>query len=224
MIITLDGPAGSGKSTTARAVARRLGFHHLESGGFYRALTLAALRVGIPVEQWPELTARQLDDLGVRARPDDGRYRFFIHDDDVTDALRAPDVNERVSHMARVPAVRNWLLERLREAARGVDLVADGRDMGTVVFPDADLKVFLVASAEVRARRRLAQNGIAEPDPDRLAEETRRLLERDRMDSEREVAPLRRPPDAVELDTTNLDFDEQVERIVELARERGAGG
>ncbi|MFW6078713.1 MAG: (d)CMP kinase [Gemmatimonadota bacterium] len=223
MIVTLDGPAGSGKSTTAGAVADRLGFHHLESGAFYRALTLAALDADIPPERWPDLSASDFDRLGVRALPDERGYRFFIDDDDATDRLRSKPVDEHVSLMARVPAVRDWLLHRLRDAARGVDLVADGRDMGTVVFPDAELKFFLTASAETRARRRLAQHGLHDPDPGRVAEETRRLLDRDRIDSERDIAPLRRPDDAVVVDTTHLDFDQQVDRIVRLAREHGAG-
>lgn len=220
MIIAIDGPAGSGKSSTARAVARKLGLRHLESGAFYRALTLAALEAGIPVEEWERLGLEDLDALRVSARPADNGFRLFIGDDDVTDLLRSPQVNAHVSHLARVPAVREWLLERLRAAARESDVVSDGRDIGTVVFPNADLKVFLVAAAETRARRRLAEQGIHEPTPKQLAEETARLLERDRIDSERDVAPLTRAPDAVLIDTTDLTFDEQVDRIVELARAR----
>lgn len=220
MIIAIDGPAGSGKSSTARAVARKLGLRHLESGAFYRALTLAALEAGIPVEEWERLGLEDLDALRVSGRPADNGFRLFIGDDDVTDLLRSPQVNAHVSHLARVPAVREWLLERLRAAARESDVVSDGRDIGTVVFPNADLKVFLVAAAETRARRRLAEQGIHEPTPEQLAEETARLLERDRIDSERDVAPLTRAPDAVLIDTTDLTFDEQVDRIVELARAR----
>lgn len=220
MIIAIDGPAGSGKSTTARAVARRLGLRHLESGAFYRALTLAALEAGIPVEEWDRLDTEDLEALRVSARPADDAFRLFIADDDATDRLRSPRVNAHVSHLARVPAVRDWLLARLRDAARESDLVSDGRDIGTVVFPDADLKVFLVASAETRARRRLAEHGILEPTPEQLAQETERLLERDRIDSQRDVAPLAKAPDAILLDTTHLTFDEQVDRIVALARAR----
>ncbi len=223
MIITLDGPAGSGKSSTARAVARRLGFRHLDSGAFYRALTHAALRVGVPPERWPALTEAELDALGVRAEPAGEGYRFFAAGDDVTARIRAPEVNAHVSHMARVPAVRGWLLGRLREAARGTDLVTDGRDMGTVVFPDAELKVFLVADPAVRARRRLAEQGTPEPTSADVDAEAARLLARDRIDSERALAPLRRASDAVSLDTTGLDFEAQVERVVELAHARGAG-
>lgn len=217
MIIAIDGPAGSGKSSTASAVAQRLGFVHLDSGAFYRALTLAALRAGIPEDRWAELDAGRLEGLGVQVRVERGGYRVLIDDDDVTDAIRSPKVNAHVSAMARVPAVRDWLLARLRDVARDADLVADGRDIGTVVFPNAELKVFLTADPEERARRRLAQEGVTAPDPQRLLEEVTRLEARDRMDRERDVAPLRRASDAVVLDTTSLDFEAQVERIVELA-------
>ncbi|HEX7051995.1 MAG TPA: (d)CMP kinase [Longimicrobiales bacterium] len=223
MIIAIDGPAGSGKSSTARAVARRLGFRHLDSGAFYRALTYAALRRGIPSERWPELDAAALDALGVTARRGDGGDRFFLDGTDITGEIRSAEVNAHVSQMARIPAVRHWLLDRLRDAGRHDDLVADGRDMGTVVFPDAELKVFLIADPEVRARRRLAEHGITDPDPDQLAAEVERLRTRDRMDAERETAPLRQAPDAVVVDTSNLTFDAQVERIVRLAESRMHG-
>lgn len=220
MIIAIDGPAGSGKSSTAREVARRLGFRHLDSGAFYRALTLAAQRAGIPPEEWESLDATDLDRFGVRAVPGDGGFRMLLGDEDVGDAIRDPAVNADVSTMAKVPAVRAWLLDRLRAASNGVDLVSEGRDTGTVVFPDADLKIFLVAEPRERARRRLIQQGVAEPSDAELAAETERLLERDRIDSSRAVAPLRKANDAVELDTTNLTFEEQVDRIVSLALER----
>ncbi len=222
MIIAIDGPAGSGKSSTARAVAKRLGFRHLDSGAFYRALTLAALRTGVTPERWAGLDQAALDRLGVRAVPGDGGFRMLVGEEDVDAAIRAPEVNAHVSTMAKVPAVRAWLLGRLRAAADGVDLVSEGRDVGTVVFPDAELKVFLVAEPRTRAARRLRQQGVAQPTDAQLEAETARLLERDRIDSERDVAPLRRAADAVEIDTSRLTFDGQVERILELARARGA--
>jgi cytidylate kinase len=219
MIITIDGPAGSGKSSTARAVARALGFRHLDSGAFYRALTYAALERGIPREHWEELSADQLDALEVGTRPVEEGYAMTVRGTDVSDEIRSQRVNAHVSHMARVPAVRTWLLEQLRAARDAGDLVTDGRDMGTVVFPDADLKVFLVCAPETRARRRLAER--SEPDePGTVAAEVARLVERDRIDSERAVAPLRRAEDAIELDTTGLSFADQVALIAKLARER----
>ena len=219
MIVTIDGPAGSGKSSTARAVARSLGFRHLDSGAFYRTLTHAALEAGIPPDDWDALTAGELDALGVGARAAGEGYVMTVGGKDVSAEIRSPRVNAHVSHMARVPAVRHWLLDQLRAAARAGDLVADGRDMGTVVFPDADLKVFLLCAPGTRARRRLAEQHLPDT-PDTVAAEIDRLLERDRLDTERAVAPLRRAPDAVDVDTTALAFQEQVDRIAALVGER----
>ncbi len=220
MIITIDGPAGSGKSTTARALAERLGFRHLESGAFYRTLTLAALRADVSLEHWEDLSIEELDRLDVSARPAVDGFALRIARHDVGDAIRSADVDAHVSRMAAVPSVRQWLLGRLRSAVDGIDTVTDGRDMGTVVFPDADLKIFLVADPETRARRRLADAGFTDPDRDQLMAQTRRLQERDRRDSERETAPLRKPDDAAVVDTTALTFDEQVGMIEVLARSR----
>lgn len=214
MIVTLDGPAGSGKSSTARAVAARLGFRHLDSGAFYRALTRAALDAGIPDARWAGLSLPELDALQVWGEAADQGYRLLARGVDITDRLRSPEVNARVSALAALPRVREWLLERLRQAAIGVDLVTDGRDMGTVVFPDADLKFFLVADPAVRARRRLLEGGQDPDAPAALAAEVARIEARDRADTERAAAPLREPEDAIRLDTTHLDFEEQVEAIV----------
>jgi cytidylate kinase len=221
IIIAIDGPAGSGKSSTAREVARRLGYRHLDSGAFYRAITLAALRAGIAPERWEGLTPRDLDALNVRGRPEGGGYALAIGDEDAGEALRAPEVNAHVSRMAAVPAVRGWLMDALRRAGERGALVADGRDIGTAVFPRAELKTFLVADPEERARRRLREAGQASPDPEQVRAEAARLLGRDALDSGRAAAPLRRAEDAVVIDTTRLAFEEQVERIVALARARG---
>jgi len=220
VIVTIDGPAGSGKSSTARAVAQRLGFRHLDSGAFYRALTYAALQAGIAEERWESLDSAALDALRVQARPGAEGWRMFAGDNDISEPIRSPQVNARVSHMARVPAVRGWLMGRLRAAAADGDLVTDGRDMGSVVFPDARLKVYLVADPRERARRRLAEHGHLAPGEAELAAEVARLLERDRIDSERAAAPLVQPADAVVIDTTGLSFEEQVARVVELAQRR----
>lgn len=220
MIVAIDGPAGSGKSSTAREVALRLGFRHLDSGAFYRALTLALLRSGTSPDRWSTLDETALDGLRVSGRAGDNGFALRIGDEDVSGAIRGEDVTRHVSAVAQVPAVRAWLLDRLRQAATGVDLVADGRDIGTVVFPDAEVKVFLVADPTERARRRLRERGIDDPDDTTLQDEIERLLSRDRTDSERAIAPLRRAVDAVEIDTTKLDFEEQVERIADLVRGR----
>lgn len=218
MIIAIDGPAGSGKSSTARAVARELGFRHLDSGAFYRAITYAAMQRGIPAAEWPRLDADRLESFNVSAEPVDTGFRMLLGGSDISGPIRRAEVNALVSAMARLPAVRDWLLKTLRDASRLSDLVADGRDIGTVVFPDADLKIFLVADPLVRARRRLEQMGLP-TDEESVAEELSRIEERDRADSSREIAPLRQAEDAVLLDTTKLAFGEQVKRIVALARE-----
>jgi len=226
MIVTIDGPAGSGKSSTARAVASRLGFRHLDSGAFYRALTLAALEAGVPPEEWDALDAAAIDRFDVTAEPAGGGFRMRVDGRDVAEAIRSPDVNALVSHMARVPAVRDWLLDRLRAAGRNSDLVTDGRDMGTVIFPHADLKVYLIAEPRTRALRRLRERGIPEPTAGEVEAETARLADRDRIDAAREAAPLRRPEGAVDIDTTHLTFAEQVDRIVErveAVRRHGGG-
>lgn len=221
-MVTVDGPAGSGKSTTAREVAGRLGFRHLDSGSLYRALTLALLEAGIPEEEWEELDDARLAGLDLRLATDDGGFRVLVDGRDPGEELRSGRVTSRVSALARVPAVRRRLLELQREAGRRGGVVADGRDMGTVVFPDAEVKVFLTASLEERARRRLLQEG-RKADAEAVEAEARRLRARDRTDEEREAAPLRKPEDALEVDTTSLTFEEQVARIVEAVRKPRSG-
>jgi cytidylate kinase len=224
VIIAIDGPAGSGKSSTAKAVARALGFRHLDSGAFYRAVTYAALQTDVDPQRWDQLTPAELERFGIQAQPADNGFRLYRFGVDLTDSIRLPAVNAHVSQIARVVAVRQWLFSRLRAAAHDSDLVADGRDMGTVVFPDADLKIFLTADPAERARRRLIEQGILGPTPAQVEAEKVRLTERDRIDSERSVSPLRPAEDAVRLDTTQLGFEEQVEAIVTLARARKAAG
>lgn len=218
LVVTIDGPAGSGKSTTARAVADALGLRHLDSGALYRAATLALLRAGTPEEAWDAVTMQQLRDLDIRLEPREGGFAVLIAGEDPGEALRGPDVTGRVSRAARIPAVRAWLLETQRAAAeRGV--VTDGRDMGTVVFPSADVKIFLSADVDERARRRILQEG-GTPDAEAIREEAERIRLRDELDAKREIAPLRPADDAVHLDTTGVDFEEQVSRIVGLVRAR----
>jgi cytidylate kinase len=219
MIIAIDGPAGSGKSSTARAVAKELNFRHLDSGAFYRAITYAAMQRGIAPGEWGKLSPAELEALRVSAEPADVGFRMLVDGVDVSEAIRGAEVNARVSAMARIPAVRDWLLETLRDTALKSDLVADGRDIGTVVFPDAELKIFLVAEPRTRAQRRLAQMGLPS-DPDAVAAELARIEERDLVDSSRDIAPLRAADDAIRVDTTDLGFEAQVSLIVGLARER----
>ena len=218
VVITIDGPAGSGKSTTAKEVARRLGLRHLDSGGLYRALTLALLRSGVPPSEWARLDDDAFRRLAIRLRPGSGGFDVLLGDDVPGEALRSPEVTRLVPYLAGLPAARARLVELQRSAAELGGLVADGRDMGTVIFPDAPLKVYLTASLEERARRRLLQEGDGRTDEAAVRREAERLRERDEADEGRNVAPLRRPDDAFELDTTGLSFDEQVDRIVQAAR------
>ncbi len=213
-VITIDGPAGSGKSTTARAVARRIGLRHLDSGALYRALTYVLLRGDVPPERWDEVGEGELDAIPLEIRPEGSGFRVLLDGEPLDEELRTEAVTEHVSRAARLPAVRARLLGLQRDAGREGGLVADGRDMGTVVFPDADLKVYLTADLEERARRRLAERGAEDPSPDRVETEKDRIRARDVRDAGRRISPLRRAKDAVEIDTTELDFEAQVERIV----------
>ena len=235
-VIAIDGPAASGKSSTARAVARRLGWAHLDSGALYRAITLAALdnlgekagEGGTAGEGWSAQRIVGLaDGLPVRLVLVGDVFRPEVAGVDVEKAIRSERVTRRVSEVAAIPEVRHWVNVQQRDAAlrhhAGVaGVVVDGRDIGTVVFPDAPLKVFLTASPEERARRRLAQRG-GRVDPSELQREAAALAARDQADSTRAVAPLRAAADAVVLDTTRLSLDDQVARVVALARDRLPG-
>jgi cytidylate kinase len=217
-VVTLDGPAGAGKTSTAKEVARRLGLRHLDSGALYRALTYGLLEAGVSEERWPDVGVEDLRALGVGLEGREGSFVVRVGGHVVDAELRTPEVTGRVSRLARVPAARACLLELQRGAGEAGGLVADGRDMGTVVFPDADLKIYLVADLEERARRRLREQGTEQPSADVLAEQLRAIRDRDRIDSARDISPLRSPDDALEIDTTELSFEEQVEAIVERAR------
>ena len=221
MIIAIDGPAASGKSTVARALARRLGIHYLDTGAMYRAVAWLALQRGVDLHDEDRLAAL------THAHPVTFHYgegasvpsAVSIDGHDVTTAVRLPAVDAAVSAVARVPAVREAMVEQQRAIAAEEDSVVEGRDIGTVVFPDADVKVFLTASADERARRRqidLAGTGHA------VAQDTVRetLERRDHADSTRPVAPLGQADDAVALDTTGLSVDEVVDAICALVEER----
>jgi cytidylate kinase len=209
MIIAIDGPAGAGKSTVAKAVAEALGLTYLDSGAMYRCVALAALRAGVGVDDGAALgrLAR-----GLHLTLADGSVS--LDGDDVTEAIRAPEVSAAASHVSVHPEVREAMVERQRALIVGGDYVAEGRDIGTVVSPDAGLKVFLTASNAERARRRAAESGEALADV-RAA--------RDARDRGREHGALRAADDAVEIDTTGLSAEEVAARIADLAAERGMG-
>jgi CMP/dCMP kinase len=226
-VIAIDGPSASGKSSTARAVAESMGFAHLDSGALYRGVTLVALREaarrgrphGDPLDALdPEAILRAAEDRGLMLQPDGAGFAAYLEGEPVDAELRGARVTGCVSAVSAVPVIREWINSRLRAMVRaGRDVVVDGRDIGTVVFPDADLKVFLTASPTARAGRRISQRGV-EPDSSRLEAEAAALAARDQADSSRVVAPLRPAEDAVLMDTTTMTFAEQVRRIVELAR------
>ena len=218
-VIAIDGPAASGKSSTAHWVAERLGFRHIDSGALYRAATAAAVRTQ-PSGRWTdELVLEAASD--VRLLPNRTSFVAAIGDEPIDAEIRDATVTQHVSLVAKMPRVREWVNEVVRRTARGYDVVVDGRDIGTVVFPDADLKVFLVADPWERARRRLTQRLERAPTDDEIAEETERLVQRDSRDATQTV----QASDAVLIDTTYLTQEEQVERIVTLAKvilKRGA--
>jgi cytidylate kinase len=231
-VIAIDGPSASGKSSTARAVAEALGFHHLDSGSLYRGVTLVALRelrrrADAPILDaspltriTPEQVLRAAEERGLMLVPDGNGFAAYLEGGPVDAAIRSAEVTRHVSAVSAAPAIREWVNSRLREMVRaGRSVVVDGRDIGTVVFPDAQLKVFLTASPEARAGRRVGQRG-EQLDATVLAREAETLAARDHADSTRAVAPLRPADDAVLLDGTGLSFEEQVARIVGLAQAR----
>ena len=210
MVIAIDGPAGAGKSTVAQGVARALGFAYLDSGAMYRCVGVAALRAGVDLND-----ENRVAELARGIEIDFSEGRVSLDGADVTEEIRTAEVGEAASRVAAQPEVRAAMVERQRGQISRGRYVAEGRDIGTVVSPDAALKVFLTASPEERAGRRSAESGDA---ADGVLEA---LRERDRRDRERDHGPLRPAEDAVEVDTTGLPVDDVVERVVALARERG---
>ncbi len=211
-VIAIDGPAGSGKGTIAQGVAQALGFHYLDSGSLYRLVALKVLEAGIPLDDGPRLAQAAAG----MATTFSGE-RVELDGVDVTTAIRSPAVSAAASQVAVHPAVRRTLLARQRAFRRPPGLVADGRDMGTVVFPDAPLKVYVTASAEERARRRYKQL-IEKGNPVTLAGLLREIRERDARDSARAAAPLRVAADAIVLDTTDMSIDASIAFVLERFR------
>lgn len=222
-IIAIDGPAGSGKSTTARGVADALGFAHLDTGAMYRAVTLQAFQKQVSPEDGPALAnlARQMKiSFQPCGEPMEGSQRVLVDGVDVTAEIREPLVSAAVSRVSAQSELREALVEKQREYGKSAEsVVAEGRDIGTVVFPEADLKVYLDASIDERARRRAAELQLSGVETT-VEEQRLRISQRDETDSGREASPLREASDAVNIDTTGLTIDEQIERVTELARER----
>jgi cytidylate kinase len=213
VVIAIDGPAASGKSSTAHWVASVLQYRHVDSGALYRAATAAAVRTGLAPAEWTETTVLAAA-AAVSLSPRDTSFAPCIAGEDIEAEIRGPEVTRYVSQVAQMPRVREWVNALVRETATRHDVVVDGRDMGTAVFPEATLKVFLIADPWERARRRLTQQIGRRPTDAEIAEETDRIVHRDAQDATQTA----QAKDAVLIDTTYLTQPEQVERIVALAK------
>ncbi len=217
--IAIDGPAGAGKSTVARVLAGRLNFCHIDTGAMYRAVTLAALRQDLDLDNEPQV-AQLAEQLQLTVKPARDSMRILLNGEDITEAIRDPLVSAHVSRIARLARVRLQLVHWQRQLASTQCVVMDGRDIGTHVLPDAPLKVFLTASLSERSRRRvqeLTAKGVSVSD----AQVQTEISNRDRIDSQRETSPLVKAADAVEIDTSQLSIEEVVGKILEVARARG---
>ena len=215
-VLAVDGPGGSGKGTICRRVAGAMGWHLLDSGALYRAVAVYAGQRDVPLDD-AEGLAKLAGELPVAFEPAEDDTCVVLAGVDVTRELRAETTGDRASRVAAIPAVREALVQRQRDFRKPPGLVADGRDMGTVIFPDAEAKVFLTASARERARRRykqLVEKGI-DANIDRLYDE---IVERDRRDEQRAVAPLKPAPDARIIDTTTMSIDEVAESVISFLR------
>jgi cytidylate kinase len=218
LVIAIDGPAASGKSTTAWLVAERLGYLHVDTGAMYRAVTLKVLRAGVAPENRDGVCALMAT-THVAMEERGGRLRVTLDGEDVTEAIRHPDVTRAVSAVSSLREVRSAMVRVQRALGKDGGIVLEGRDIGTVVFPDADLKFFMVAGIEARARRRqqeLASSGTQLP----LETLVREIQKRDAHDSGREESPLRRADDAINIDTSEMTIEAQVENVVRFVQRK----
>ncbi len=221
--IAIDGPAGAGKSTVAKAISKELGIIYLDTGAMYRAVALKAIQSGIDTRD-QEAVEAMVEDIDIRIEYRDSEQRIFLDGTDVTGSIRTPEVSVGASNVAVIPAVRKKMVELQRKIARENDVVMDGRDIGTYVLPDASYKFFLTASLDERAKRRFNEmraNGMAGVS----LEEVRKDIEyRDRNDSSRSFAPLSKAPDALEIDTTGISPEEVVRIILDSIKNRKTVG
>ncbi len=215
--IAIDGPAASGKSTTARLLAKKLGYLYIDTGAMYRAATLAVLRAGIPVEDTLAVEACIGQNV-IRLELAGDTQRTFLNEEDVSEQIRTPEINRVISRIASYSGVRKQMVRQQRALSKTGGVVMDGRDIGTVVLPNADLKVFMIASIEARAKRRLKE--LKQAQVEISFDDVRKEIEnRDRIDSSRSHSPLKQAPDARVLDTSDLSIEQQVETIYNWAQE-----
>jgi len=213
MMIAIDGPSGAGKSTVARMAATQLGFAYIDTGALYRTIGVAVMRAGANTKDEAAVTAC-LPALDLRVKYIQGEQRVFLGEEDVSEEIRTPAASLAASDVGKVPAVRDYLLQLQRDLANAQPSILDGRDIGTVVLPHADVKIYLTASAQERAERRwlqLKENGVDEPLEKVLAE----VIARDDQDMNRPIAPLKQADDAVLLDTTGMGLEQSVQAVID---------
>ena len=216
--IAIDGPAGAGKSSIARAAAANLGFIYVDTGALYRTVALAALKQGLKPEDKEDIIAL-LPHIEVSMGFVDGEQRVFLNGEDVSEDIRLPEVSAAASTVSAIPEVRQFLFDLQRDMAKTNDVLMDGRDIGTTVFPDAELKIFMTADTQVRAVRRAEEMRAKGMEAD-TEDVKKNLLERDYIDSHREVSPLSKAADAVELDNTEMTMEDQMVWLKNLISER----
>ncbi|MGQ9644006.1 MAG: (d)CMP kinase [Ignavibacterium sp.] len=215
LIIAIDGPAGSGKSTTAKLLAKKLGYLYIDTGAMYRAVTLYAIKNNLLDDEKKIIDLAS--QLNIELKFENGQTKVSVNGKDVTEEIRSLEVNQNVSPVSKIEGVRKILVEKQKKMGKNGGVVMEGRDITTVVFPNADVKIYLTATIDERARRRaleFAQKG-QQVDTEQVKQN---ILERDRIDSSRDVSPLTKSPDAVEIDTSNLSIEQQVEQILEEAK------
>lgn len=218
IVIAIDGPAGAGKSTIASRLAKSLGYVNLESGAMYRALGLKAIESGVPIGDGTALLALT-SQSSIELQPTSQGNRVLLDHRDVSDRIRERDVTDAASRVSTHPEVRQWMVERQREMGANGGVIMEGRDIGTVVFPNAEVKIFLDADPSVRERRRVKQSN-AQNDPEQAEKLKRELRERDRRDSTRATAPLKAADDAVHIDSSVMSIEEVIARAEEIVKEK----
>ena len=214
LIIAIDGPAASGKSTTAQLLAQKLGYVYIDTGAMYRACALKAKKMGIDIND-EESIRELLDDIDIRIENHNSKNRIYLDGEDVSEDIRADDISALASAISAIPAVRYKMVELQRKMGEKGGVILDGRDIGTFVFPAAEVKFFLTASPEVRAKRRwleLKQKGVNKDFSEVLAD----LVKRDNKDSQRALAPLKKADDAIEVDTSNMTIEEQTDCLYQI--------